>query len=450
MGTSDDRTSPPSTDWAFHDTPTIIPSDTIDSKANTMSPTAELLCHHYQLSHLPFASIQLMAKNGYLPRWLATCQIPQCAGCLYGKATKRPWRTKPSSTTALAHIKLATAPGQSVSVDQMASPSPGLIAQFKGIPTTRRYTTATIFVDHFSRLSYVHLQHTTNGKETLQAKHAFKNYARTHGVSIQQYHCDNGRFADKLFLTDVWAQRQTITFCGVNAHFENGIAERKIREVQEMTCTSLLHATARWPKAINSHLWPYEVIINTPKRIDGQSVLGIFSGTNVIPKLTLLRPFGCPVYVLNDSLQGDTHLPKWDTRACVGIYLGISPVHAHSVALVLNIRTGLASPQFHVKFDDMFETVWQPHASPPIQWQSATHFTKRPSAPTPFSPDPANTPQIAPLPDTTDITPDTFVLSSSDSASLPRSRHTPSMDTGKSSPDHKCQKGSRYSLPFGQ
>ena len=395
---------PPITGWPFHDTTTSVPIDTGNAEDN-ITPTAELLHIHYQLSHLPFSAIQLMAKNGHLPKRLVNCRVPHCAACLYGKATKRPWRNKPSTSTPLAKIKVATAPGQCISVDQMASPSPGLIAQLKGIPTTRRYTTATIFVDHFSRLSYVHLQQTTNGEETLQAKHAFENYAKTHGVSIRHYHCDNGRFADKLFIDDVRAQRQHITFCGVNAHFQNGIAERKIRELQELTRTSLLHATARWPRAINTHLWPYalrtanDVIVNTPKRIDGKTALGVFSGTPVIPKLNLLRPFGCPVYVLHDKLQGNNHLSKWNTRARVGIYLGISPLHARSVALVLNTRTGLVSPQFHVKFDDMFETVMPPQASPPIQWQSATHFVKRPTITIPPLPAEPSIPPIAP-PDT--------------------------------------------------
>ena len=145
--------------------------------------------------------------------------------------------------------------------------------------------------------------------------------------------------------------------------------------------TSLLHATARWPRAINTHLWPYalrtanDVIISTPKRLDGKSALGLFSGSDVIPKLRLLRPFGCPVYVLHTALAGDNHLRKWDQRARIGIYLGISPIHARSVALVLNTRTGLVSPQFHVKFDDMFETVAQSKETHPILWQTATHFT---------------------------------------------------------------------------
>ena len=39
------------------------------------------------------------------------------------------------------------------------------------------------------------------------------------------------------------------------------------------------------------------------------------------------------------------------------MYLGHSPFHAGSVALVFNPRTGRVSPQFHVIFDDTFLTV---------------------------------------------------------------------------------------------
>ena len=51
--------------------------------------------------------------------------------------------------------------------------------------------------------------------------------------------------------------------------------------------------------------------------------------------------------------------PKWEPRSWLGIYVGHSPIHAGSVALVLNPQTGLISPQFHVVFDDDFSTV--PH-----------------------------------------------------------------------------------------
>jgi hypothetical protein len=70
------------------------------------------------------------------------------------------------------------------------------------------------------------------------------------------------------------------------------------------------------------------------------------------------HPFGCPVFVLDSRLQSaGASIPKWDPRARAGIYLGHSPCHAGSVALVLNPRTLRVSPQFHIVFDDEFSTV---------------------------------------------------------------------------------------------
>jgi hypothetical protein len=82
-----------------------------------MTPTAELLHIHYQLSHLPFAAIQLMAKHGNLTKRPVNGQVPKCAGCLYSEATKCLWCTKPSSSTTLAKTEIATATGQCIFVD---------------------------------------------------------------------------------------------------------------------------------------------------------------------------------------------------------------------------------------------------------------------------------------------------------------------------------------------
>ncbi len=49
--------------------------------------------------------------------------------------------------------------------------------------------------------------------------------------------------------------------------------------------------------------------------------------------------------------------PKWEPRSRLEIYVGHSPSHAGSVALVLNPRTGQVSPQFCVVFDDLFTTL---------------------------------------------------------------------------------------------
>ena len=66
----------------------------------------------------------------------------------------------------------------------------------------------------------------------------------------------------------------------------------------------------------------------------------------------------CPVYVLDRKLQGAAKgLPKWDPHFQAGVYMGMSPNHASSVTLVLNLATGHITPQYHVIFDDNFSTV---------------------------------------------------------------------------------------------
>ena len=88
------------------------------------------------------------------------------------------------------------------------------------------------------------------------------------------------------------------------------------------------------------------------------------------------KPFGCPVSVLDESLQTGTPFSKWKQRARVGIYLGQSPIHNRNVALVLNRNTGHVSPQFHVKFDSSFQTVRQDQLE--CTWQQSTFFVITP------------------------------------------------------------------------
>ena len=76
-------------------------------------------------------------------------------------------------------------------------------------------------------------------------------------------------------------------------------------------------------------------------------------------------------------LQNGQGAPKWRQRSRLGVYLGPSPNHARSVALVLNPRTGHVSPQFHVKFDDFFETVQQKSTdldAPDPEWKYLSGF----------------------------------------------------------------------------
>jgi hypothetical protein len=145
---------------------------------------------------------------------------------MFGSTTKKPWSSKGKNPKRVGHV--ATSPGQMVSVDQLESSVAVFISQLKVIFTRRSYKAATVFVDHFSRMSYVHLQEILTSADTVEAKEAFEDFPRNMGVMIHHYHAYNGRFADNHFMSAIKKQQQTISFCGVNAHFKNGLAEKII------------------------------------------------------------------------------------------------------------------------------------------------------------------------------------------------------------------------------
>jgi hypothetical protein len=151
-----------------------------------------------------------------------------------------------------------------------------------------------------------------------------------------------------------------LTFCGVNAHHQNGIAERHIRSITERAHSMLIHAMIAWPDIISEQLWPFALPLamdlhNHTPGSSGLSPVEIFSGVKS-PSTTIrdFHPFRCPIFVLDPSLQQGHKIPCWKPRSRVGVYLGFSPNHASSVPLVLSTTTGLVSPQFHVVYNDLF------------------------------------------------------------------------------------------------
>jgi len=66
----------------------------------------------------------------------------------------------------------------------------------------------------------------------------------------------------------------------------------------------------------------------------------------------------CPVYVLETKVQTSSKgLPKWESQAQIGIYLGWSSAHAGNVPFVLNPSSGYVLPQYHIVFDDAFTLI---------------------------------------------------------------------------------------------
>ena len=104
--------------------------------------------------------------------------------------------------------------------------TPGFIAQLKGALTWQRYKYATIFVDHYSRYGYIWLHRMKLSSEILEEKKNFEAHCNSVGVSVRHYHEDNARFCDNAFIQDAAKQGKTMSYCGVSAHHQNGIAEK--------------------------------------------------------------------------------------------------------------------------------------------------------------------------------------------------------------------------------
>ena len=101
------------------------------------------------------------------------------------------------------------------------------------------------------------------------------------------------------------------------------------------------------------------------------SRLELFSSIRVGANMKHMHTFGCPVFALSNALASGKSIPRWSPRARIGLNLGPSPLHARNVYLVLNLHTGLVSPQYHCRFDDFFETTRHggPDVSGTISWQ---------------------------------------------------------------------------------
>ena len=74
---------------------------------------------------------------------------------------------------------------------------------------------------------------------------------------------------------------------------------------------------------------------------------------------------------------------KWENRSRFVMYLGPLPTHARKVNLILSIKTGLVSPQFHVKFDNYFESIKWEGFMPRSKFQYKARLVKESPSSTP-------------------------------------------------------------------
>ena len=156
-----------------------------DTQLAATDGQTELIRWHYCLGHLPFVKLKQLALNGEIPKKLAKVKPPKCAGFLFGTMTKIPWRGK--ETKASHKVFIPTKLGEWVSVNQMMSTEVGFYAQMKGKLTKKSYRCATVFVNHYSHLRFVHLQVDDSSAKTLRLQDLHRQERhKNSALSLQQ------------------------------------------------------------------------------------------------------------------------------------------------------------------------------------------------------------------------------------------------------------------------
>ena len=225
---------------------------TEEANQNLSRAKKEMLRWHWRLGHPNMAFVKWLARRGLLGRHSDKVKAvpdddhPMCASCNYGKQVRTPSRAtvkrqRPDRTGVLKQERLE--PGDCVAVDQFVVRQGGRLFTTSGREREEdRFKGGTIFVDMATGKMFVKFQVSLGTQETLLAKACFEKDAALHGVKIKNYHTDNGVFTARDFIAHVHESDQRITFSGVGAHHQNGIAERAIGTAVRKARTQLLHA----------------------------------------------------------------------------------------------------------------------------------------------------------------------------------------------------------------
>ncbi|GKD12478.1 ribonuclease H-like domain-containing protein [Tanacetum coccineum] len=126
---------------------------------------------------------------------------------------------------------------------------------------------------------------------------------------------------------------------------QNGVVERKNRTLIEATRTMLADLnlpTTFWAKAVNTACYVQNrVLVIMPHN---KTPYELFLGRK--HALSFMRPFRCPVIILNTI----DHLGKFDGKADEGFFVGYS---TNSKAFrVFNSRTRIVEENLHVQFSE--------------------------------------------------------------------------------------------------
>jgi hypothetical protein len=171
----------------------------------------------------------------------------------------------------------------------------------------------------------------------VQSKNRFENGSGQLDVKIKSFCADNAPFNTTEFKSDLENKGQNITFSGVGARHNNGVAERSTKTITAWSHTMMLHTILHWPEQTTLDMWPFatEHMVycsnHLPRKKYRIAPLEAFTGTifSNYDHFKCLHIWGSPYYVL----------PKWVPCCRQGQYLGVSLDHS-MIARIINTRIG--------------------------------------------------------------------------------------------------------------
>ncbi|GKA59461.1 ribonuclease H-like domain-containing protein, partial [Tanacetum coccineum] len=161
---------------------------------------------------------------------------------------------------------------------------------------------------------------------------------------VKTIRCDNGtEFKNRIMNEFCEMKGIRREFSVARTPQQNGVAERKNRTLIEAARTMLADSklpTTFWAEAVNTACYVQNrVLVIKPHN---KTPYELFLGRK--PALSFMRPFGCPVTILNTL----DHLGKFDGKSDDGFFVGYS---INSKAFrVFNTRTRFVEENLHINF----------------------------------------------------------------------------------------------------
>ncbi|GKE96232.1 putative ribonuclease H-like domain-containing protein, partial [Tanacetum coccineum] len=197
----------------------------------------------------------------------------------------------------------------------------------------------------FSRFSWVFFL-ATKDKTSEILKTFITGIENLIDLRVKVIRCDNGtEFKNRVM-------NQFCEMKGIKREFsvartpqQNGVAEKKNRTLIEAARTMIADSklpTTFWAEAVNTTCYVQNrVLVIKPHN---KTLYELFLGRK--PALSFMRPFGCPVTILNTK----DHLGKFDGKADKRFFVGYS---TNSKAFrVFNSRTRIVKENLHVQFSE--------------------------------------------------------------------------------------------------